>query len=73
MADAEHLDEAARLEAALQRIARAAAAMRAAPLPAAPAPATQPGEAHPAPNTAELAHRLDSLIATLREALSHTA
>ena len=73
MADAEHLDEASRLEAALHRIASAASAMRAAALPATHAQVTPQPEAASAPNTAELAQRLDSLITTLREALSHTA
>lgn len=53
-------DEAGRLEAALERIARASA--RAAP------PAIEPG-AEPAPNTQELAARLDMLIEELRAIL----
>jgi len=53
-------DEAGRLEAALERIARAS--VRAA------APAIEPG-AEPAPNTQELAARLDMLIEELRAIL----
>lgn len=49
-------DEAARLEAALERIARSRSA-------------ALPGQAPAAENTAELARRLDGLIAELRAVL----
>jgi hypothetical protein len=54
------VDDAARLEAALQRIAKAAQR---------PVPATAP-DAHHGADTTELARRLDTLIGTLRDALS---
>lgn len=62
------LDEAARLEAALGRIARAAAARRRrAELPDGAGQATSAGEA--GPETAEIAARLDALIEEVRAAL----
>jgi hypothetical protein len=54
-------EAAARLEAALERIAQASTA-RAAPLPVDSVPPV-------APNVGELASRLDSLIGRLRDAL----
>jgi hypothetical protein len=76
-------DEAARLEAALARIARGAAraqqsvrahasqAADAARLPAPDLPPTNPGATHAAggPDTTEVAARLDALIAELRALL----
>jgi hypothetical protein len=64
-------DEAARLEAALDRIGRAAARPRPAALHEAAPRATTPASA--APQTAELAARLDSLIADLRAVLGTDA
>jgi hypothetical protein len=59
-------DEAGRLEAALERIARASARATA---PAAEQAGTEHIGAEPAPDTQELAARLDMLIEELRAIL----
>jgi hypothetical protein len=68
MADADMTgdSEAARLEAALARIARAATARP--PLPTLAPASTQPDAAHPGPTT-EIRSRLDALIIELRSVL----
>lgn len=63
-------DEAARLEAALARIGRAAARRAAmAPSPAAPLHSTAVQATSDGPDTADIAARLDGLIAEIRALL----
>jgi hypothetical protein len=68
MSGQEERDDAARLEAALDRISRAAARPAKAALPGAPAGAT-----HTDPLLPELAARLDGLIVQLRATLGTEA